>query len=147
MHCGRDCHVREQGQGGRDAALKRDRTRPANMTPTPSCSRSSTPISTASKDRLLKDRDDVVWTDAHDLETTLLLLPTLEKTRRFSARRSQEAPPPWSSAWGEPLRARLFRHAEGVGRLRWLKSRNATICASCCLQEDLKGARELSLFR
>lgn len=62
----------------------------------------------------------MVWTDGHDLETTLLGLPVLEKLLRqfVDAEKLGELETSWS---GESFRNRLFRHAEGLGRLRWLK--------------------------
>lgn len=65
----------------------------------------------------LVDREDVVWTDARDLEATLLLLPVIEKlvARHGPAAEQVEA------RWGERFRERLHRHALGMGRLRWLK--------------------------
>jgi hypothetical protein len=84
---------------------------------------------------------DVVWTDAHDLETTLLLLPTLEKL--VAQRVDPKKLAALEHAWGEPLRARLFRHAEGVGRLRWLKQRE-DLCE--LLFKKMKGTRELRYF-
>lgn len=65
------------------------------------------------------EREDVVWTDAHDLETTLLLSPVLEKLSRTLA-----GDPATSEArWRMSFRERLFLHGAAMGRLRWLQQR------------------------
>lgn len=69
----------------------------------------------------LDTREDVIWTDAHDLETTLLCLPVLEKLVRFHLNDDKRLA--LEQTWGESFRERLFRHAEGAGRLRWLSQR------------------------
>lgn len=77
----------------------------------------------ADLDRLLgevEERPNLIRTDAHDLETTLLSGPALERVLLQVAR---EALLHSEEQWGEPLRGRLFRWAEGLGRLRWLKIR------------------------
>ena len=66
----------------------------------------------------LPQRMDVIFTDAHDLETTLLGLPALEKLLHTSL--APDALQRYEIAWNESFRDRLFRHAEGAGRLRWL---------------------------
>lgn len=68
----------------------------------------------------LVERDDVVWTDAHDLETTLLLSPALEKLLRAMVGEACEAA---EARWSASFRARLWEHAVGMGRLRWLTRR------------------------
>jgi hypothetical protein len=119
MHCDRDCHIRHNGQGGREsvlAELERARAHPDAVL---------LAVLDADLDRIenrLPSNPDVVWTDAHDLETTLFGLPALDKLVA-----QQVDPEKYSSqraTWGsEDLRQRLFRHAEGIGRLRWLKQR------------------------
>lgn len=138
MHCGRDCHVREQGQGGREAALKELR-RAREHEDAVLLAVLDADLDRV-EDRLLAD-PDVVWTDAHDLETTLLVLPTLEKlvAQRVDAGKLADL----ERAWGESLRARLFRHAEGVGRLRWLKQREEL---RELLFKKSRGTRELLYF-
>lgn len=64
----------------------------------------------------LSARADVVWTDARDLEASLLPLPVLEKLiLRHGAKRIETL----EAQWGETFRERLVRHAVGMGRLRW----------------------------
>ncbi|MBL8615317.1 MAG: DUF4435 domain-containing protein [Deltaproteobacteria bacterium] len=64
------------------------------------------------------DTPDVILTDAHDLEATLVGLPALDKLATSLAGAALAAA---EARWGESLRARLVRHAELPGRLRWLK--------------------------
>lgn len=119
MHCDRDCHVRHHGQGGREAVL-------AELSKARTHSDATLlAVLDADLDRLesrLPDDPDVVWTDAHDLETTLFSLPVLEKLvdQQIDSQKQQRLMAFWD---GESLRDRLFRHAAGVGRLRWLKQR------------------------
>lgn len=78
----------------------------------------------ADLDRLeggVAERDDVVWTDAHDLESTLSATPALEKLLRHALDPQQVEER--ESAWGESFRERLYRHAIPMGRLRWLSIR------------------------
>ena len=111
------CLLRDMAQGGRKAALlalDSSKAQPDAVL---------VAVLDADLDRVrgaLVARDDVVWTDGHDLETTLLGLPVLEKlVRQFvDAEKLKTYVVSWS---GETVRARLFRHAEGMGRLRWLK--------------------------
>lgn len=119
MHCDSSCHVRHHGQGGREAVLE--------VLGIGSEHDDSVLLAVldADLDRVegrLMVEPDVVWTDAHDLETTLLQLPTLEKlvAQRVGPDKLADQEAKWE---GERFRARLFRHAEGVGRLRWLKHR------------------------
>lgn len=119
MHCHRDCHIRHHGQGGREAVLaeiQKARTHPDAVL---------LAVLDADLDRLenrLPSDPDVVWTDAHDLETTLFGLPALDKlvAQQVDPDRYRDLRATWGS---EDLRQRLFRHAEGIGRLRWLKQR------------------------
>lgn len=117
MYRHESCLIRSQGQGGREAALKK-----LDLGGDPAVKLLA--LLDADLDRVedhLQQRPDVIWTDGHDLETTLLGLPVLEKLVRQHVdpeklRRSEQA-------WGETLRARLFAHAIGMGRLRWFKQR------------------------
>lgn len=71
---------------------------------------------------VLQPQADVFYSDAHDLETTLLTLPALEKLLNLNI-----AKPTLDKAeerWKSTFRERLFQHAEGAGRLRWLNERN-----------------------
>ncbi len=118
MHCVSTCFVRHHGQGGRAAvleALKKGRAQP---------DAALLAVLDADLDRVegrLPQDPDVVWTDAHDLETTLLGLPVLEKMAM--QRVGGEKMAGFESEWGESLRERLFRHAALFGQLRWLKQR------------------------
>lgn len=119
MHCDRDCHVRHHGQGGREAVLaelNQARSHPDAVL---------LAVLDVDLDRLenrLPSHPDVVWTDAHDLETTLFGLPALEKlvAQQVNREKYRSVTATWR---GEDMRQRLFRHAEGIGRLRWLKQR------------------------
>lgn len=64
----------------------------------------------------------MIWTDANDLEATLVALPVLEKIVRQKA--GPERLLSAEETWGESFRERLLRHAIGMGRLRWLKQRD-----------------------
>ena len=126
MHTHESCRVSHVGQGGREAVLHQldeARTHPdAHLLG----------VLDADLDRMearLVLRADVVWTDAHDLETTLLGLPVLE--RLAHQRVGADVLAQMERAWGETLRVRLFGHALGLGRLRWLKQR----------QQDLEDLR------
>jgi hypothetical protein len=67
---------------------------------------------------LVPNTPDLIFTDAHDLEATLIGLPALEKlAKAFAGAALADA----EQRWGEALRDRLYRHAELPGRLRWLK--------------------------
>jgi len=111
------CHVRHMEQGGRAAALREldlSKSQPDAVL---------VAVLDADLDRIrgkLIAREDVVWTDGHDLETTLLGLPVLDKLiRQFvDDEKLTVHVAPWSN---ETVRDRLFRHADGMGRLRWLK--------------------------
>lgn len=109
-----ECRVVHQGQGGRAAALARlDEARQ-------NADAFLVAVLDADLDRVngaLVERDEVIWTDAHDLETTLLLLPTLEKL--VSSLLPARELGCYESRWAEGLRPRLFRHALGMGKLRW----------------------------
>lgn len=139
MHRARDCLVRHHGQGGREAVLKelqRGREQPDVVL---------LAVLDADLDRLegrLPSDPDVVWTDGHDLETTLLCLPTLGKlvAQRVDSKKLAEK----EAAWGETFRARLFRHAEGMGRLRWLKQREGI--DALVFKKAQKSKHELLLF-
>ena len=114
------CLVRHQDQGGRRQAL--NLLQAARLHPDSKL----LAVLDADLDRLeqgLSEFDNVVWTDAHDLETTLLCLPVLEKLLRqkVEAKKVAEA----ELRWGETVRTRLFRHALGMGHLRWLKYRRS----------------------
>lgn len=112
------CHVRHQGQGGRPAALKeldRAQAHPDALL---------LAVLDADLDRVegrLVQRPDVVWTDAHDLETTLIGIGALEKLVRHQI--GPEKLAAYEGQWGESIRSRLFRHALAMGKLRWLKQR------------------------
>ena len=113
-----DIQLKNPGQGGRSAILK--------MLDEAQRNRLSFILALldADLDRItgrLQTREDVIWTDAHDLETTLLCLPVLEKLVRFHL--SDDKRFALEQTWGESFRERLFRHAEGAGRLRWLSQR------------------------
>jgi len=138
MHCVGDCHVREHGQGGREAVLK-ELNRARGQAGAVLLAVLDADLDRV-EGRLLLD-SDVVWTDAHDLETTLLTLPTLEKLVTQCVDSSKLAEQ--EREWGEPLRARLFRHAEGIGRLRWLKQREHL---DDLVFKKMKGTRELLYF-
>jgi hypothetical protein len=139
IHCARDCHVRHHDQGGRDAvlrALDQARGDPEAVL---------LAVLDADLDRLegrLEDRDDVIWTDAHDLETTLFTTPALEKLANFhlDPDKLQAA----EQRWRETFRVRLFRHAAGFGRLRWLKSRSRDELDLLVFKKTSK--RQLSYF-
>lgn len=87
-------------------------------------------------------RTDIVWTDAHDLETTLLCLPCLEKILR------QHVDPEKLAAreeiWGETFRSRLFRHSLAMGTLRWLACREPSLGLKFKKQKNQHA--ELTLF-
>lgn len=68
----------------------------------------------------LPQASDLVWTDAHDLETTLAGLPALEKLVGHEVGGALATA---EQRWSETFRARLFAHARALGRLRWLKVR------------------------
>lgn len=112
------CLVRHHDQGGRAAVLRK--LDAAKQHPDAVL----LAVLDADLDRVegcLVERDDVVWTDAHDLETTLACLPALDKLVRHKVGSEKTAEA--EQRWGERLRERLFRHATGMGRLRWLKHR------------------------
>lgn len=113
-----DCAVVHQDQGGRQAAL--DKLQAAAKHPEVRM----LAVLDADLDRVeggLRLVPNVIWTDAHDLETTLLGLPTLEKLLRQQV--EQQRLDEHTSRWGEPVRERLFRHGVILGKLRWLKQR------------------------
>jgi Protein of unknown function (DUF4435) len=66
----------------------------------------------------LQEWDGLIYTDAHDLETTVLGTRSLEKVVDFHKRDARVED---EQTWKESLRSRLFRHGEAMGRLRWLK--------------------------
>lgn len=116
MHCIRDCRV--TAKGGRPAVLA-ELERGAKHDDAVLLG-----ILDADLDRIedrLSVRDDVVWTDAHDLEGTLLALPALEKL--LAQMVAPDAITEDEGRWGESLRERLVRHAVQLGRLRWLVQR------------------------
>lgn len=137
MHC--DASVRHANQGGRGSVLReldRARLHPDAVL---------LAVLDADLDRVtntLISRPDVVWTDAHDLETTLCSLPALEKliTHWVDSDKLTKQ----ETLWNERLRARLFRHAEGLGRLRWLKLRAHPRLDRLVFKRKKKG--ELALF-
>lgn len=140
MHTAPDCLVRDQGQGGRQTALDR-LARAAHHAET-----AIVAVLDADLDRAegrLQERPDVVWTDAHDLETTLLGLPALEKLARH-ALGGDEGMAEREKAWGEPLRARLFAHGLHLGRLRWLKARGDV---TLVFKKPGKGSRKGDVVR
>jgi hypothetical protein len=114
-----DCLLREHGQGGRAAVIQKLEA-----------SRAQTDVRflavvDADFDRLpgalgLAESPDVILTDGHDLETTLLGTPALEKMVRH-AKGATNADD--EARWRESTRSRLFRHGRGMGGLRWLKVR------------------------
>lgn len=118
MHVAHSCIVRHQEQGGRAAAIAKLDQAPAHPDAV------LLAVLDADLDRLegrLQERADVVWTDAHDLEATLVFLPSLEKLVRMKVGPTRLSAA--EKAWGEPIRDRLVRHACGMGRLRWHKQR------------------------
>ncbi|MCK6517453.1 DUF4435 domain-containing protein [Myxococcota bacterium] len=110
--------VEHMGQGGREAAIKlldEARTHEDAW---------FVAALDADLDRVegrLAQRDDVAWTDAHDLETTLLTTPALGKlaARELGPERLADL----ERSWGAPLLQRLFACARPMARLRWLKQR------------------------
>lgn len=142
MHVHDWCRVEHQGQGGRQAALaKLDEARghpDAHLIA----------VLDADLDRVngcLQIREDVFWTDAHDLETTLLGLEILEKLvrQRVGVERLRLA----EEAWAESVRKRLFRHAEGMGRVRWyMLGEGGGVLAFKKGRPDGKGRAGVSLF-
>jgi hypothetical protein len=116
MHCVRDCRV--SVLGGRPAVLA-ELDRAAKHDDAVLLG-----VLDADLDRLegrLSVRDDLVWTDAHDLEGTLIALPALEKLLAQLVEPDKLTED--EARWGEPIRARLIRHAVELGCLRWLKHR------------------------
>jgi hypothetical protein len=114
-----DCKVREHGQGGRAAVIRK------LVEARSQADARFIAVVDADFDRLpgskgIEDADDLVLTDGHDLETTLLGTPALEKIVRYSKGETNEAD---ELRWNESTRSRLFRHGLGLGRLRWLKVR------------------------
>ncbi len=111
------CLVRHMGQGGRDAALKilDEKKGPDAVL---------IALLDADLDRVLgclAFRDDVIWTDSHDLEATLLSEPVVDKLVRSATGNAAKFREVVASWGGETVHKRLFRHADGMGRLRWLK--------------------------
>jgi len=107
--------VRDQGQGGRAAALAvlDDATRAPDAL--------VVAVLDADLDRVtdtMVDREGLVFTDAHDLETTLVCGDPFDKLVNYYAKEHRTTA---EAKWKEPLRQRLLRHGEGMGRLRWLK--------------------------
>ncbi|HFE46230.1 MAG TPA: DUF4435 domain-containing protein, partial [Nannocystis exedens] len=119
QYCTCDCIIRHQGQGGRSGAFKElkkaEKYDDAVLLA----------ILDADFDRLegtLKEHPNIIWTDAHDLETTLLSIPQiLLKVLGLSIAWDKQTKK--EEEWGESTQARLFRHAKPMGRLRWLKQR------------------------
>lgn len=111
------CLVRDMGQGGREAAL-------TYLDDAKDTDAVLIALLDADLDRILGRlavRDDVIWTDAHDLETTLMSEAVVDKLVRSATRNSEKAQQVVACWGGESVHARLFRHADGLGRLRWLK--------------------------
>lgn len=134
MHCIRDCRV--SPKGGRPAVLAELNRAAAHPDAV------LLGVLDADLDRVeacLIARHDVVWTDAHDLEGTLLALPALDKllAQLLDPDKLEED----EARWAEPLRSRLFRHAIEMGRLRWLVRREGL-----ALVFKKKSKRELNLF-
>ena len=119
QHCTSQCTIRHQGQGGRSGALKElkkaEKYDDAILLA----------ILDADFDRLegtLEEHQNIIWTDAHDLETTLLGIPQI-LLRVLGLSIDDDKRTENEARWRESTRARLFRHAEPMGRLRWLKQR------------------------
>lgn len=135
MHCVRDCRV--SPKGGRKAVLTElDRAAAHDDAVLLG-------VLDADLDRIedrLVIRDDVIWTDAHDLEGTLIALPALAKLLAQIVDGDKLAED--EARWAETINARLVRHAVQMGRLRWLKQREEI--------DDFvfkkKSKRELKLF-
>lgn len=113
------CLVHQLGQGGRPAALKKiaDEAKNPNSR--------ILGVLDADLDRLegtLPASLNVIWTDACDLEATLLAAPVLEKLVAIYAPDKLQAA---EARWQESLRERLMTHATQMGRLRWLKRRQS----------------------
>jgi len=120
------CEIRHQHQGGRPAVLK------VLLDASTQADAELVAILDADFDRLSGQPgpnlppevlNRIVWTDGHDLETTLLGLPVLEKLLAFEL--TPERLTLAETRWRETFRARLFRHARGAGRLRWLSLRQS----------------------
>lgn len=81
------CLVRDMGQGGREAALTYlDEAKGKDAV--------LIAVLDADLDRILGRlavRDDVIWTDAHDLETTLMSEAVVDKLVRSATRNSDKA--------------------------------------------------------
>lgn len=118
---GDQCKLRDMGQGGRSKALQElDKVRQEQAS---GKKLHFLALLDADLDRLkgcLDPRPDVIWTDAHDLETTLLQLRQVVLKLLRGQVDSDKLNKAEKEVWKEPFDERLFRHAEGVGRLRWL---------------------------
>jgi len=135
MHCVRDCPVKPMG--GRYAVL-RELDRAAAHEDAVLLG-----VLDADLDRIedrLVVRADVVWTDAHDLEGTLIALPALAKLLSQLVDGDKLAKD--EARWGESILARLIRHAVHMGRLRWLNQREGVNMLTFKKQPK----RELVLF-
>ena len=106
----RDCLVRAHHRGGRPGVL-------AMLSAPNDQGRMILACLDADLDRVtgtLSPRDDVFWTDAHDLETTLLTLPgLLEKlVRRVVG----------PARWRDELLTQLLQFVRPAATLRWLRA-------------------------
>ncbi|HMU40823.1 MAG TPA: DUF4435 domain-containing protein [Pseudomonadota bacterium] len=140
MHVAPSCIVRHQDQGGRAAAIAKLDEAPSHPDAV------FLAVLDADLDRLegrLSERGDIVWTDANDLEATLVFLPALKKLVLMKLdptvlRDKQQA-------WGESIMERLVRHACGMGRLRWYKQR--ALISDIVFVKSGKGTHKGSLRR
>jgi hypothetical protein len=135
MHCVRECRViPKRGRQAVLAELDRAEDHPDAVL---------LGVLDADLDRIedrLVIRDDVIWTDAHDLEGTLIALPALGKLIAQLVEPEKLAED--EARWTESIQARLFRHAAEMGRLRWLAQREGL----AALVFKKKSKRELNLF-
>jgi hypothetical protein len=135
MHCARDCRVTpKRGRQAVLAELDRAKGHPDAVL---------LGVLDADLDRVedrLVIRDDVIWTDAHDLEGTLIALPALGKL--IAQLVDPEKLVEDEARWTESIQVRLFRHGAEMGRLRWLVQREDL----AALVFKKKSKRELNLF-
>jgi hypothetical protein len=114
------CRVRHQGTGGRDAALgelQRASTSPdAKMV-------AVLDADLGRVDGSLPAGSGLFWTDAHDLEGTLIAGGALEKLVLQTLGGEKRVELVERPAWVQDLRQQLYAWATPLGKLRWLKYR------------------------